>query len=173
MDFIRGASLCPGGKPIIALPSRTRRGEPRIVPRLKKGGGVVTTRAHVHYVVTEYGVADLYGRTLGERFRALRTRIAANGLIRADVEITPTPDKRPIAPEFGLLNSILGRLIEQAGDQLPQAMREPVDDADWLACRLAELLPLSLQERQILLEMDEPEQRLEELLQILPRFQKA
>ncbi|MCB1605547.1 MAG: LON peptidase substrate-binding domain-containing protein [Xanthomonadales bacterium] len=109
----------------------------------------------------------------GERFRALRTRIAANGLIRADVEITPTPDKRPIAPEFGLLNSILGRLIEQAGDQLPQAMREPVDDADWLACRLAELLPLSLQERQILLEMDEPEQRLEELLQILPRFQKA
>ncbi|MCA8921379.1 MAG: acetyl-CoA hydrolase/transferase family protein [Planctomycetes bacterium] len=72
MDFIRGASLCPGGKPIIALPSRTRRGEPRIVPRLKKGGGVVTTRAHVHYVVTEYGVADLYGRTLGERFRALQ-----------------------------------------------------------------------------------------------------
>ncbi|MEZ6188767.1 MAG: acetyl-CoA hydrolase/transferase C-terminal domain-containing protein [Planctomycetota bacterium] len=71
MDFIRGASLSPGGKPIIALPSRTRRGEARIVPRLKKGAGVVTTRAHVHYVVTEYGVADLYGRTLGERADAL------------------------------------------------------------------------------------------------------
>ncbi|RMG09050.1 MAG: acetyl-CoA hydrolase/transferase family protein [Planctomycetota bacterium] len=71
MDFMRGASLSPGGKPIIALPSRTRRGEPRIVPRLKKGAGVVTTRAHVHYVVTEYGVADLYGRTLHERFEAL------------------------------------------------------------------------------------------------------
>jgi len=72
MDFIRGASLSEGGRPIIALPSRTRRGEARIVPRLKKGAGVVTTRAHVHYVVTEYGVADLYGRTVGERFEALQ-----------------------------------------------------------------------------------------------------
>ena len=71
MDFIRGASLSEGGKPIIALTSRTRRGQPRIVPRLKKGAGVVTTRAHVHYVITEYGVADLYGRTLTERARAL------------------------------------------------------------------------------------------------------
>jgi 4-hydroxybutyrate CoA-transferase len=71
MDFIRGASLSEGGKPIIALPSRTRKGQPRIVPRLKKGAGVVTTRAHVHYVATEYGVADLYGRTLDERAQAL------------------------------------------------------------------------------------------------------
>ncbi len=69
MDFIRGASLSAGG--IIALTSRTRRGEARIVPRLKKGAGVVTTRAHVHFVITEFGVADLYGRTLAERSRAL------------------------------------------------------------------------------------------------------
>lgn len=71
MDFIRGASLSPGGKPIIALPSSTRRGESRIVPFLKQGAGVVTTRAHVHYVVTEYGVADLYGKALRERANAL------------------------------------------------------------------------------------------------------
>ena len=71
MDFIRGASLSPGGKPIIALPSRTKRGESRLVPTLKPGAGVVTTRQHVHYVITEYGVADLYGRTLHERARAL------------------------------------------------------------------------------------------------------
>lgn len=71
MDFIRGAARSPGGKPIIALPSRTRRGESRIVPQLQPGAGVVTTRAHVHWVVTEHGVADLYGRTLGERARAL------------------------------------------------------------------------------------------------------
>lgn len=71
MDFIRGASISPGGKPIIALTSRTRRGQARIVPRLKKGAGVVTTRAHVHFVITEFGVADLYGRTLEERSRAL------------------------------------------------------------------------------------------------------
>jgi len=71
MDFIRGASLSVGGKPIIALPSRTKRGEPRIVPTLKPGAGVVTTRQHVHYVITEYGIADLYGKTLHERARAL------------------------------------------------------------------------------------------------------
>ncbi len=71
MDFIRGASLSPGGKPIIALPSRTKQGKPRLVPQLRPGAGVVTTRAHVHLVVTEYGVADLAGKTLHERARAL------------------------------------------------------------------------------------------------------
>ncbi len=71
MDFIRGASLSEGGKPIIALPSTTGRGESKIVPYLKQGAGVVTTRAHVHYVVTEYGVANLYGKNLHQRARAL------------------------------------------------------------------------------------------------------
>lgn len=70
-DFMRGASLSKGGKAIIALTSRTDKGETKIVNTLKKGAGVVTTRAHVHYVITEYGVADLYGKTLGERAQAL------------------------------------------------------------------------------------------------------
>jgi len=67
MDFIRGASLSDGGKAIIALPSITKRGESRIVPYLKQGAGVVTTRAHVHYIITENGIADLYGKTLKQR----------------------------------------------------------------------------------------------------------
>lgn len=67
MDFIRGASLSEGGKPIIALPSTTARGESKITPFLKTGAGVVTTRAHVHYVVTEYGAVNLYGKTLRQR----------------------------------------------------------------------------------------------------------
>jgi acyl-CoA hydrolase len=71
MDFIRGAALSPGGKPIIALPSTTSRGDSRIVPYLKEGAGVVTTRSHVQWVVTEYGVANLHGRGLRERARAL------------------------------------------------------------------------------------------------------
>lgn len=71
MDFIRGASLSEGGKPIIAFPSTTSRGESKIVPHLKQGAGVVTTRAHVHYVVTEYGVANLYGKNLRQRAKAL------------------------------------------------------------------------------------------------------
>lgn len=71
MDFIRGASLSEGGKPIIALPSRTKKGMTKIVPFLKEGAGVVTTRAHVHYVATEYGIADLYGQSLRERAKRL------------------------------------------------------------------------------------------------------
>lgn len=71
VDFIRGAALCPDGRSIIAVPSRTNKGVPRIVPYLKQGAGVVTTRAHVHYVVTEWGIANLFGKTLRQRAEAL------------------------------------------------------------------------------------------------------
>ena len=71
MDFIRGASLSEGGKPIIALTSTTGGGISRIVSQLKPGAGVVTTRAHMHFVVTEYGKADLYGKNLSQRAVAL------------------------------------------------------------------------------------------------------
>ncbi len=71
MDFVRGATLSEGGKAIIALPSETSRGESRIVAHLRECAGVVTTRAHVRYIATEHGVADLYGRSLRERARAL------------------------------------------------------------------------------------------------------
>ena len=71
MDFIRGASLSDGGKPIIALPSITSKGESRIVPFLKEGAGVVTTRGHVHWVVTEYGYVDLFGKNMKQRGKSL------------------------------------------------------------------------------------------------------
>ena len=68
MDFIRGAARSKGGLPIIALPSTAQKGTvSRIVPMLKPGAGVVTTRNDVHYVVTEWGVADLYGKTIRQR----------------------------------------------------------------------------------------------------------
>jgi len=71
MDFMRGAALSEGGKPIIAITSRTNKGVPRIVPFLQQGAGVVTTRGHIHYVVSEYGVAYLYGKNLRQRAHAL------------------------------------------------------------------------------------------------------
>lgn len=71
MDFMRGAALSEGGKPIIALTSRTAKGVNRITPFLKQGAGVVTTRGHIHYVVTENGVASLYGKNLRQRAKAL------------------------------------------------------------------------------------------------------
>ena len=71
MDFMRGAALSEGGKPIMAISSRTNKGIPRIVPFLKQGAGVVTTRGHIHYVCTEYGTVNLYGKSLRERAKAL------------------------------------------------------------------------------------------------------
>ena len=72
MDFMRGAALSPGGKPIIALPSTAARGTAsRIVNAIKPGAGVVTTRGHVHWVVTEYGCVNLFGLTLRQRAEAL------------------------------------------------------------------------------------------------------
>lgn len=71
IDFMRGASMSERGKPIIALSSRTPKGIPKIVPYLKTGAGVVSTRANQHYVVTEYGVAFLYAKSLKQRAKAL------------------------------------------------------------------------------------------------------
>ncbi len=71
MDFIRAAALSNGGKPIFCLPSLSPKGISRIVTTLKPGAGVVTTRAHVQYVVTEFGVANLYGKSLNERAKSL------------------------------------------------------------------------------------------------------
>lgn len=71
MDFMRGAALSEGGKPIIALPSMTAKGHSKIVSMLRPGAGVVTTRGHAHYIVTEYGVADLYGKNMKQRAKEL------------------------------------------------------------------------------------------------------
>lgn len=71
MDFMRGAALSEGGKPVIAIPSVTKDGLSRIVPFLNRGAGVVTTRGHVHYVATEYGIVNLYGCNMDQRARLL------------------------------------------------------------------------------------------------------
>ena len=75
LDFVYGASRSKGGVPIIALPSTTRLRDGRVISRiaamLNHGAGVVTTRNHVRYVVTEYGIADLYGKTIRQRARSL------------------------------------------------------------------------------------------------------
>jgi acyl-CoA hydrolase len=72
MDFIHGASHSKEGKPVIALPATAAKGTvSRIVPELKPGAGVVTTRGHVHWVVTEFGAVNLHGKTLRERGEAL------------------------------------------------------------------------------------------------------
>jgi acyl-CoA hydrolase len=85
MDFMRAAALSRGGKPIIALPSTAAGGAvSRIVTALKPGAGVVTTRGHVHWVVTEYGAVNLFGRTLRQRADALIS--IAHPAVRGDLQ---------------------------------------------------------------------------------------
>jgi acyl-CoA hydrolase len=111
MDFMRGAALSDGGKPIIALCSRTAKGVPRIVSFLKEGAGVVTTRAHAHYIVTEFGVAYLFGKNLRQRAKALidiahpddREQLEKASLARfkvfpVDMKIDPQPTVNADSP---------------------------------------------------------------------------
>ncbi|MDO4735923.1 MAG: acetyl-CoA hydrolase/transferase C-terminal domain-containing protein, partial [Bacteroidia bacterium] len=71
VNFIFGASMSEGGKAIVAMPSVTNKGISKIVPTLTPGAGVVTTRSHVHWIITEYGAVNLYGKSLQERAKLL------------------------------------------------------------------------------------------------------
>ena len=109
----------------------------------------------------------------GARFRVLGSRVRSNGLVHGRVRHWPDEPAQPVPPEFGLLATILERLVEQAGGPFHDAPRECFDDASWGGFRLAEFLPLLAAERQQLLELTDPLERLRALRDALPRFQKA
>jgi len=109
----------------------------------------------------------------GERFRVMRTRVRSDGLVRGDVEAWSTEPSHEVPVELALLQTILERLIENMAPQWRHAPRHLYDDASWLGFRLGELLPLQPDEQQHLLEITDPVQRLTELRDILPRFQRA
>ncbi|MFK3649648.1 LON peptidase substrate-binding domain-containing protein [Lysobacter enzymogenes] len=102
------------------------------------------------------------------RFRAERARVRDNGLQVAQV-IWCEPDRDDVVqPQHSLLVTLLERLLEQAGGEHALAPHSRLDDAAWVGWRLAELLPLSLPQRQMLLQLDDPHERLERLLALLP-----
>jgi Lon protease-like protein len=108
----------------------------------------------------------------GARFRVARSRIRADGLLRGDAKLWPDEPELEVPVEFALLQSILELLIETMAPHWRQAPRSNYEDASWLGFRLAELLPLDTGEQQRMLELTDPLQRLAELRDILPRFQK-
>jgi Lon protease-like protein len=108
----------------------------------------------------------------GARFRVTRTRIRADGLLRGDTRLWPGELEVEVPVEFALLQSILERLIETMAPHLRHVPRGNYEDASWLGFRLAELLPLDAGEQQRMLELTDPLQRLAELRDIVPRFQK-
>lgn len=108
----------------------------------------------------------------GQRFRVARSRVRADGLLRGEVELWVAEPTLEVPVEFALLQSILERLIETMAPHWRLAPRSHYDDASWVGFRLSELLPLDVHEQQHLLELTDPLQRLAELRDILPRFQK-
>jgi Lon protease-like protein len=108
----------------------------------------------------------------GARFRVARSRVRSDGLLCGDVEVWPDEPELQVPVEFALLQTILERLIETMAPHWRDAPRSAYDDASWLGFRLAELLPLDVGEQQRMLELNDPVQRLAELRDILPRFQK-
>jgi hypothetical protein len=108
----------------------------------------------------------------GTRFRVTRTRIRADGLLRGETRLWPGELEVEVPVEFALLQSILERLIDTMAPHWRHAPRSNYEDASWLGFRLAELLPLGAGEQQRMLELTDPLQRLAELRDIVPRFQK-
>lgn len=109
----------------------------------------------------------------GERFQVARTRVRDNGLVHAEVRFWPDEPIVPVPPEYGLLATIMERLLEQSGGAFANVERARLDDAGWVGFRLAEALPLAQAEKQQLLQMTDPLQRLAQLAHYLPRFQCA
>ncbi len=109
----------------------------------------------------------------GQRFRMLGSRVRDNGLMHGMAELWPHEPVLPVPPEFGLLAQILERLAEHAGDPCASAERARFDDASWVGFRLAERLPITNVERQQLLQLADPCERLAQLMRWLPRFQRA
>jgi Lon protease-like protein len=107
----------------------------------------------------------------GERFQVATTRVRSDGLMHGEVRFWPEEPIVAIPPEHGLLATILERLVEQIGGALAKVERSCFDDASWVGFRLAELLPLAQPEKQHLLQMTDPLQRLAQLQHYIPRFQ--
>jgi len=106
-----------------------------------------------------------------ERFHVRRSRVRDNGLIVADVDWCGAAMQGRLQPEHGLLATLVTRLLERIGGAAAMPDQDQLDSPDWVGYRLAELLPLEQPERQTLLQMDDPNRRLDQLLQWLPRFQ--
>lgn len=138
------------------------------------GGGETTAAAAfgTEAVIEDFGTGDdglLTLRVRGRRrFHARQLRVRDNGLQVAEVEWCGDDPVEPLRPEHGLLATLLQGVLEQVGGEHEDAMDARLDDAAWVGWRLVEMLPLDDLQRQQLLQVDDPHERLERLLQLLP-----
>lgn len=107
-----------------------------------------------------------------QKFIIQKTRMRDNGLLMAEVQTLDESGPVDLPDEFSVLSMITGRFMEQAGDKYPSFQPQHLQDANWVSYRLAELLPLENNEKQVLLQTGDPLERLQLLLDVLPRFQE-
>jgi len=133
----------------------------------------VGTLAHiVDWFTLEDGLLGV--STVGtDRFKTRSVHRQPDGLLLGQVEFLAEPDRCIVPETFSVLSIVLGRFMEKVADNYPEFTPAHLDDAAWVGYRLSELLPLPAIEKQNLLEMDDPLDRLQHLLDILPRFQSA
>jgi Lon protease-like protein len=143
-------------------------GEEAISP--VRPAGIGTLAAIVDWYTLEDGLLGV-SAVGADRFRVHHTERQPDGLMLGQVELLPEPPLQPVPEAYAVLTQVLARFMEKVGENYPGYTSENLDDASWVGYRLAELLPLAAIEKQQLLELNDPIRRLQDLLQILPRFQ--
>jgi Lon protease-like protein len=165
LDLVRECTRYGSGFGVCLILQGNEVGDPAVP-------AAIGTVAHIiDFDRDESGLLGIVA-TGGRRFRVARSRVRADGLLRGDAELWPDEPELPVPVEFSLLQTILERLVETMAPHWKDAPRSAYDDASWLGLRLAELLPLDPAEQQHMLELSEPIRRLQELQDILPRFQQ-
>jgi len=166
LDLVRSCARNGGGFGICLILHGREAGEPAVP-------AAIGTLAHI---VDFYTQPDgLLGICVSgsRRFHVERSRVRDNGLAHGDVVFWPDEPPVTLPAQFQLLATILERLLDKSGDPHAKGPRSNYDDAGWVAFRLAEALPLENRERQHLLQLADPLDRLEQLMHYLPRFQNA
>ncbi len=157
----------------------TSRQEPFGVVLVVQGEGLEQPASHVR-IGTDAYIRDFHTLEDGllgivargqRRFVVESTRARDDGLLRGTVRYLPPEPEMALPPEFGLLADIVQGFIDKVGSDYPSLGEPRLEDASWISYRLTELLPLDAAEKQALLELEEPLQRLQALLETLPRFQ--
>jgi Lon protease-like protein len=145
-----------------------REGEEAVSP--VKTASVGTHAQVVDWYTLEDGLLGV--TTLGtSRFMTDAVWQEEDGLYKAQITVLPEPPACPVPEAFSVLSDVLSRFMEKVGAQYPQSDAEDLENAVWVGYRLAELLPLAGIEKQHMLELDDPIDRLQQLLEVMPRFQ--
>lgn len=144
-------------------------------PQQKTNQHMTHMRVGTLAAITDFSTLDggLLGITTTGRQRYLieATRMRNNGLLIADIHVFEPPAPIHVPEEFSVLAMVCGRFMEQLGDRYPDFVPADLDDADWVGFRMADFLPYEMEEKQVLLQIDDPLERLQLILNTMPKFQ--